>query len=193
MFMQQLRKATVPVLALFMAPAFGAETYAIDPSHTYPSFEFPHMGISVWRGKFDRTRGSVTLDRAAGTGTVDIVVDTASVNFGLDAMDKHARSEDWFNVAEYPEATYRGTIVFEGDKPAAVNGEFTFRGVTQPLTLAINSFNCIPHPVFRKEVCGADAGGELDWSTFGMKHSEYGKGGAGRLTLRIQVEALKQD
>ena len=179
-------------LALLALPARAVD-YAVDPYHTYPSFEFPHMGISMWRGKFDRTSGSITLDREAQTGGVDIVVDTASVNFGLDAMDKEARSGNWFDVQEYPTANYEGTITFTDGKPAAVDGEFTFRGVTQPLRLVINSFRCIEHPVFKKEVCGADASGELNWSTFGMAMSEYGKGDAGKVTLRIQVEAFRQE
>ena len=54
--------------------------YDMDPAHTYPSFEADHMGgVSVWRGKFNRTRGTLTLDRAAQTGTVDVSVDVGSV------------------------------------------------------------------------------------------------------------------
>ena len=185
-------RIVIAAFALTFLPAQAAE-YVIDPQHTYPSFEFPHMGISMWRGKFDRTRGSVALDRETGTGAVDIVVDTASVNFGLAAMDESARSDKWFDVKQYPNATYKGAIVFADGVPVAVDGQFTFRGVTQPLRLAINTFKCIEHPVFKREVCGADASGELNWSTFGMAMSEYGKGDAGRVTLRIQVEAFRQE
>lgn len=184
----------ITLFAVATPPAEAASvTYAIDPEHTYPSFEFPHMGISLWRGKFDRTRGSITLDREAKTGSVDIVVDTTSVNFGHDMMDKHAQSQDWFDVAKYPEATYTGTITFKEAEPAVIDGEFVFRGVKKPLKLKINSFHCIEHPVFKKEVCGADAIGELNWSEFGMKHSAYGQGEAGRVTLRIQVEAFRKE
>ncbi|MFX6230718.1 YceI family protein, partial [Acinetobacter baumannii] len=63
--------------------ANAADTYSIDPSPTYPSFEADHMGVSIWRGKFDKTSGTVTLDRAAKTGTVDITIDTASIDFGM--------------------------------------------------------------------------------------------------------------
>src|SRR5437868_4434366 len=91
------------LLASTAAPALAAsDKYMIDPTHTYPSLEFPHMGISVWRGKFDKTRGNITIDRAAKTGTVDVVVEVASINFGLGAMDDKARSEDFFNVAKFP-------------------------------------------------------------------------------------------
>jgi len=176
-----------------ITPVFAAvETYEIEPMHTYPSIEFSHMGISIWRGKFDQTRGSITLDRAAKTGTVDIVVDTTSINFGLDAMNDKARSDDFFNVAKFPTATYKGTVKFDGDKPKTVEGNITLLGVTRPVTLGINLFNCIPHPMLKTQVCGADAEGELNWSEFGMKMSQYGQGDAGKVHLRIQVEALKK-
>jgi polyisoprenoid-binding protein YceI len=182
------------VLAGATAPALAApDIYRIDPMHTYPSFEFSHMGISVWRGKFDKTRGRIVLDRAAKTGTVDVVVDINSINFGLAAMDEKARSDDFFNVAKYPAATYHGMVIFTGDKPSAVEGAVTIMGVTRPANLTINLFNCIPHPMLKKQVCGADAEGELNWSQYGMKMGKYGEGDAGRVHLRIQVEALKQD
>lgn len=176
-----------------VAAQAAAEHYEVDPMHTFPSLEFSHMGISVWRGKFDRSSGTVAINRMAQTGSVDIVVDTASINFGLKEMDEHARSPDWFDVDKYPTATYAGTLQFSGGQPVAVDGKLSFRGQTRPLKLSLNSFKCIPHPIYKKEVCGADAQGELNWSEWGMTHSEYGKGEAGRLVLRIQVEAQKKD
>jgi len=181
--------ATTAAPAVIAAPAH----YEVDPQHTFPSFEFSHMGISVWRGRFDRSRGTVAFDRKTGTGSVDITVDTASISFGLDEMDEHARSPEWFDVAKYPTATYKGKLRAEGGVPKAVDGEFTFRGQTKPLTLAIRQFKCIPHPMLRREVCGADAEGELNWGEWGMSKSEYGKGEAGRVKLRIQVEAIQRE
>jgi len=188
-------KLTLAALVAAMAgPAFAAaDKYEIEPNHTYPSIEFSHMGISVWRGKFDRTSGRITIDRATGTGTADIVIDTASINFGLNKMDEAARSEDWFNVAKFPTATYKGTLTFVGDVPRTVEGQLTLLGVTRPVKLTINSFKCVPHPMFKKEVCGADVEGDLNWSEYGMRMSKYGEGDAGRVHLRIQVEAVKQN
>ena len=168
-------------------------TYELDPTHTFPSIEFAHMDISVWRGKFDRSRGRVVLDRDARSGKVEVEVDTASINFGLDVMDETARSEAWFDVERYPTATYSGTMRFDGDAPVAVDGQFMFRGKTLPLSLRFNSFKCIEHPYYKKEVCGADAHGELNWGVYGMQYSEFGQGDAGRVTLRVQVEGLRKD
>jgi len=186
------------LLALTLAaaltqPAFAAvEKYTIDPTHTYPSLEFSHMGVSVWRGKFDKTKGVITLDRAAKTGTVDVTVDVGSINFGLGAMDEKARSDDFFNVAKYPTATYRGTIQFDGDKPKTVDGQVTIMGVTKPAKLTVNLFNCIEHPMLKKQVCGADAETTLNWSEYGMKMSQYGQGDMGKVLVRIQVEGIKE-
>ena len=175
-------------------PALAAlERYEVDPNHTYPSIEFPHMGISFWRGKFNKTSGAITIDRAAGTGEVEIVVDTSTINFGLAAMDEKARSEDFFDVARFPTAVYRGTLDLVEGKPRTVDGRVTIHGVTRPLKLDVKLFNCIVHPMHQKEVCGADAEGELNWSDFGMKMSRFGEGNAGKVLLRIQVEALKRD
>jgi polyisoprenoid-binding protein YceI len=185
--------AIVAALAGLAGPTFATSgTYTIDPTHTFPSLEFSHMNLSIWRGKFDRTSGTVVIDSAKRTGAVDIVVDAASINFGLKEMDEKARSEDFFDVAKYPKATYKGTLKFAGDVPVSVEGEITLLAVTKPLKLTINSFNCIEHPVLKQEVCGADVEGELNWSEYGMKWSKYGEGDAGKVKLRIQVEGIKQ-
>ena len=181
----------VLALATVSLPAAAAPaTYAIDVDHTYPSIEFSHMGISVWRGKFDKTSGTVTLDKAGKAGTVDITVDTSSIDFGHAKMHEHATGPDWFNVARFPTATYKGTLKFKGDAPDSVDGQLTLMGVTKPVTLKINSFKCIDHPFYKKEDCGADAEGDLDRADFGM--SKYAENGMGHIHLRIQVEALKQ-
>lgn len=169
-----------------------AQTYNIEPNHTYPSFEADHMGISLWRGKFKKTGGVVKLDRAAKTGTMDITIDANSLDFGHDKMNEHAKGKDMFNVAQFPTITYKGkSIKFEGDKPVAVEGDLTLLGVTKPVTLAINKFKCIEHPMFKKEVCGADASAEFKRTDFGLSYGTPRF--APEVKLAIQVEALKAD
>ncbi|MGQ0528974.1 MAG: YceI family protein [Panacagrimonas sp.] len=178
--------------ALVAVPAFAAPvTYTIEPGHTYPSFKAQHMGISFWRGKFNKTSGTVVLDREAKTGTVDITIDAASVDFGHDKMNEHAINEDLFNAAKYPTITYKGTIKFEDGEPDEVDGQLTMLGVTKPVKLDIDSFKCIQHPFFKKEVCGADAEGEFNRWDFGMKYGAPTLD-AGKAKVEIQIEALKE-
>lgn len=198
MFLSSRTARTLASALLFPLSAAAAHaapaTYLIDPAHTYPSFEADHFGgLSTWRGKFDRTSGKITLDKAAGTGSVDITVDAGSVDFGLDAMNEKARSNELFDVAKYPTAIYRGTLAgFANGAPTRVEGSLTLHGVTRPLALTIKSFKCVPHPLYKRELCGADAYASFKRDEFGMAAGkDYGFNMD--VVLRIQVEALVDD
>src|SRR5690606_12439269 len=187
---------TALAAALAVAGTATAATvrYDIDPGHTFPSFEADHMaGLSVWRGKFNRSSGGITLDRAAGSGTVEVAIDTASIDFGHDALNEHARGADLFDTAKYPQATYTGQLVdFVDGRPTRVAGELTLHGVTRPVELEIRSFKCMPHPMLKRELCGADALATIQRDEFGMSAGkDYGFSMA--VTLRIQVEAIAQE
>jgi len=186
----KLKHLIVALIAAGAGAAFAADTYTIEPNHTYPSFEADHMGISVLRGKFTKTSGNIVLDRAAKTGSVDIAIDASSLDFGHEKLNNHAKGPDMFDVAKFPVATYKGKAIrFEGDKPVAVDGELTLHGVTRPLTLAINKFKCIEHPMLKKEVCGADASAEFKRTDFGIGYGTPRF--APEVKLAIQVEAVK--
>ena len=173
--------------------AFAADTYTLDPMHTFPSFEADHFGgLSIWRGKFTKTTGTVTLDRAAKTGTVDVSVDPASVQTGNPKLDEHLRAAEFFDVEKYPSVTYKGTqIRFDGDKPVEVVGTLTIRGITKPVNLKIDSFKCMQHPVLKREVCGVEASTEFNRADYGMDFgAKYGFSMQTR--LHIQSEGIKQ-
>ena len=186
----------LPLLActLFTAAAHAAPTtYEIDPTHTYPSFEADHMGLSVWRGKLNNNSGSIVYDKATGSGSVDVQMDLASIDFGLAAMNAWARGDKFFNVATNPTAGFKGR--FDGGTggvPARVVGELTLNGRTQPLTLVVNQLKCIPHPMFRRELCGADASGSFNREDFGLSAGKDW-GFKMEVNLRIQVEAIAKE
>jgi polyisoprenoid-binding protein YceI len=187
-----LKHLIIALAAASATSAFAADTYAIETNHTYPSFEADHMGISTWRGKFTRTTGTIVLDRAAKTGSVDINIDANSLDFGHEKMSAHAKGADMFDVAKFPHVTYKSkSIKFNGDTPVAVDGELTLHGVTRPVTLAINKFKCIQHPMLKREICGADASAMFNRSDFGINFG-VPMGFSPEVKLAIQVEAVKQ-
>ncbi|HEY9101083.1 YceI family protein [Chitinimonas sp.] len=179
-------------LTLALATAHAAPVvYEIDPAHTYPSFEADHMGVSVWRGKFNSSKGKVVLDKAAGSGTVDIQIDPASVDFGHEQMNKVAKEAELLDVARFPTARYQGKLAgFVAGAPTRVEGELTLHGMTRPVNLTIASFKCVPHPMLKRELCGADATATFQRDEFGI---EAGKpyGFKMDVNLRIQVEAVQ--
>jgi polyisoprenoid-binding protein YceI len=139
---------TAAALLLAAAAASAAPTvYAIDPTHTFPSFEADHMGISVWRGKMNKNSGKVLYDKATGTGSVEIVTELASIDFGMDALATWARSKDFFDVKKHPRAVVKGQLQSPvNGVPTQLVGELTLHGVTRPLTLTVHALKCVPHP-----------------------------------------------
>src|SRR5579871_1788499 len=120
----------VAMLAVMTGSAWAAPvTYDVDPNHTYPSFEADHMGgLSVWRGKFDKSSGTVVLDKDQGTGTVKITVDTASIDFGHPKLNEHAKSEEMFT---WPSTRPRPT---RGRSPGSRTGRRRASRATSPCT-----------------------------------------------------------
>ncbi|MDR7268279.1 polyisoprenoid-binding protein YceI [Pelomonas saccharophila] len=183
------RLALLPaLLAASMAQAAPA-TYVIDPAHTYPSFEADHMGMSYWRGKLTKNAGTIVYDKATGSGSVDVQMDLASIDFGLDAMNGWAKGEQFFNVAKNPSASFKGRF---DSAPGKLVGELTLNGRTKPVTLTINQVKCMPHPLFKRDWCGADASGSFNREDFGLiAGKDYGF--KMDVNLRIQVEAVVKE
>lgn len=185
------RQSLLIALALASGSALAVPVnYTIDPTHTYPSFEADHMGLSTWRGKMNKNSGVVVLDKEAGSGSVEIAIDLASIDFGLAAMNAWAVGDKFFNVARSPTATYKGKLdKFVDGNPTVVSGELTLNGHTKPVNLAITRFKCMPHPMLKRDVCGADASASFKRDAFGLDAGkDYGFNM--EVVLRIQVEAV---
>lgn len=163
--------------ALPLAAAAAPENYTLDPYHSFPNFVVDHLGFaSIW-GRFNKSAGKFTIDRAAKTGSLELNVETASIDTGdMDkgarprSRDEHLRQADFFNSAEFPRITYRSTgVKFNGDNVAEVDGQLTLLGVTKPLNLKLERWKCGAHPFSKKEMCGGYASGTVKRSDFGMK------------------------
>ena len=168
-------------------------TYNLDPTHTYPSFEADHFGMSKWRGKILKNSGKVVLDQEAKTGTIDVTMDMETIDFGMKKMNQHATSAEMFNTEKFPTAVYTGKFTkFEGDRPTEAQGTLTMHGVTKPVTLAINEFKCAVHPMLKREWCGADVSATINRADFGV---DYGikMGFKPEVKLAIQAEGVKAD
>ncbi len=185
------------LIALTIAAALSSaayavpETYVIDTNHTKPRFEYSHFGYSNQVSRFDTTSGTITIDRAAKTGVVDVVIDARSVNTGSTLFNGHIQAEDFFDTAKYPNITFKSNKMnFEGDKLASVEGNLTIKGVTKPVILVVTSMLCMPHPMLKKDACGANAIAVVKRSDFNM--AKYVPYVSDEVVLTIPVESVKQ-
>ena len=141
----------------------------------------------------DKSSGTATFDENAGSGVVDILVDLKSVDFGLKSLNEFMVGPDFFDVARFPDSHYHGTLAgFVNGVPTRIEGVLTLHGVTKPLTLTVKSFKCIPHPMLKRRLCGADALATFQRDEFGLDAGKS-SGFSMEVTLRIQAEAPKND
>ncbi|MBI5786617.1 MAG: YceI family protein [Rhodocyclales bacterium] len=182
--------SVVSCLALPLAAQAAPEAFSIDPNHTFPSFSYSHLGYSTQTSRFDRTSGKIVLDRAAKTGSADIQIDMKSVSTGSTLFNEHIQGEDYFNTAKHPFATFKSTnAYFEGDKPVALDGELTIKGVTRPVRLKVTSFRQMGHPMLKKDAIGANAVTVVKRSDFDMAKNTPFVGD--EVTISIAIEAVK--
>ena len=190
--MKATRLIALAAVASLSAGVAHAADYAIDPTHTFVTFEIDHFGTTTNRGRFDKKEGTVQFDRAAKTGKVDISIDVASVNTGTAAFDKHLQSADLLDAAKHPKARFvSDKFAFNGDKVSEVSGQFTLLGKTVPVTLKANKFNCYDNPMLKREVCGGDFEAVVDRTVYGMDYA-IAFGVPKEVRLVIQVEAVRQ-
>lgn len=191
--LKQRTLTLVTAAAALAIPALAsADSYELDPGHTYPSFSVSHLGFSTMQGRFNTSEGSFDYDPAAGKASVDVVIDAASIDTGHDKRDEHLRGEDFFNVGEHPQIMFKSTEAqFDGETLKAVIGDLTMHGVTKPVTLNIDSINCGEHPMNGKQTCGFDATTSIVRSEWNMT---YGVPAIGEeITLTIAAEGVVKE
>ena len=177
------------ILALSIGTTHAA-SYKIDPTHTFPNFTISHLGFSTQHGWFGKTMGTLEMDLNKKTGSVDITIDAASINTGFKKRDDHLRSPDFFNVAEFPEITFKSTKVkFNGKTKAKIDGKLTIMGTTKMVTLDVDRISCGPHPFTKKvnEVCGFNATTMIKRSDFGIKYGLPAIGDDVMITLQAEA------
>ena len=188
-----MKRITLLILiAAFSTTALAAqETYTIDGTHTLPRFSYSHFGYSTQLSRFDKTSGKIVLDRQAKTGSVEVTIDTTSVNTGYPLFNEHIQGEDFLHTAKYPKATFiSNKLTFEGENLVAVDGTLTLKGISKPVTLTVTSFQCMPHPMLKKDACGANATTVVKRTDFNM--GKYAPHVGDDVTLTIPVEAVKE-
>ena len=185
------------VLLSFVALAVAGKAdaapmaYRLDPEATFAWFELLHFGTSTVRGRFGPLSGYVRMDPEAGSGEIGIEIATASVDTGMPVFDARIRKPDLLASDANPTAWFVARKWhFENGQPVEVRGEFTLRGVGQPLSLIADRFACHIDEQRQREVCGGDFHAEFNRSEFGMTFGLPFV--ADKVRLVVQVEGVRE-
>lgn len=171
-----------------------AGTWTIDPVHSTVGFSVRHLMVSKVRGTFDTFEGAITVAED-GTPSVTAQIAVDSVNTRNEQRDGHLKSADFFDTARHPTATFTSTGVRSDGDTYFVDGDFTLKGVTKPITLQVE-FHGVNPGMGHGEVAGFDASVVLNRKDFGididMPLETGGTVVGDKVTVTLEIEAVKQ-
>lgn len=171
-------------------------SWSIDSAHSHIGFSVKHMMVSTVRGKFKEYSGTFNLDAKDFTkSTFAGEISVASIDTGNADRDNHLRAGDFFDAENHPKIAFKSTgIEAKGGSEFTVHGDLTIRGVTKPVTLAVEFHGTGKNP-WGKTVAGLEIKGTIDRKDYGMAFNAALETGGlllgEKVKLELEVEATE--
>ncbi|SCF24642.1 Polyisoprenoid-binding protein YceI [Micromonospora viridifaciens] len=168
-------------------PGYTVGTWSINAAHSYVGFVVRHLMVSKVRGRFTQVSGEIITAEDPRLSSVSASIDLASIDTGNEARDEHVRSADFLDVASHPVMSFVSTAVREVDGEFFLDGALTIRGVTRPVTLAVD----VPAFVTTNQgarKAGFSATAEINRSDFGVSYNGPVPGGGMAISEKVQIE-----
>jgi polyisoprenoid-binding protein YceI len=184
---KRLVLASLLALATFSAQA--TESYTIDPTHTQVEFTYSHFGFSNITGRFDTVESEFLFDPQDPTqSSVKVTIPMASLSTGVEKLDTHLLSADFFDAEKYPTATFTSTgVTAAGEGQLKVAGDLSIHGVTRPVVLDVTINKIGEHPMAKTPAAGFDARTTIKRSDFGV--GNYAPAVSDEVLIEITVES----
>jgi polyisoprenoid-binding protein YceI len=184
---KRLVLASLLALATFSAQA--ADSYTIDPTHTQVEFTYSHFGFSNITGRFDTVESEFLFDPQDPTqSSVKVTIPMASLSTGVEKLDTHLLSADFFDAEKYPTATFTSTgVTAAGEGRLQVAGDLSIHGVTRPVVLDVTINKIGEHPMAKTPAAGFDARTTIKRSDFGV--GNYAPAVSDEVLIEITVES----
>ena len=182
--------ALAAALSVFTAGAIAAPvTYTMDPDHTTVAAKWNHFGFSNPVILFGDIDGTIVYDADnVSASSVQVTLPLSGVESNVQAFNDHLLSDDFFDAAQFPDATFRSTSVeADGDDELKITGELTIKGITKVVVLEADINLVGEHPMTGKQTAGFDAELTIKRSDFDL--GLYAPNVADEIELHITTEA----
>ncbi len=176
--------------ATFLSSSAYASEWELDASHTTTSFAVRHMMVSTTKGAFDKVTGTANIDdKDFAKSQFSVIIDVNSINTRNAQRDGHLRSAEFFDVAKFPNLTFKSTkIVATGGGKFDVTGDLTLHGVTKPVTLSVDSVTPATKTPFGTTVRGLQATGKINRKEFGLTWNKALEAGGVAVSEDVKLE-----
>jgi polyisoprenoid-binding protein YceI len=188
-----MKRLLLASAALVLSASFASaqtSTWNIDPAHSQSNFEIRHLGVSNVRGSISGIVGKVEWDeKNPANSKVVADLDMNTINTTAEARDKHLKSPDFFNVAQYPKMHFESTRVTGAVGHLTVEGNLTMAGVTKPVVLNVDG-PVPPQTMKGKLVSGFSASTTIKRADFnlGPKYAPPALGDEVKITIDVEMD-----
>jgi len=168
-----------------------AQSFQVDPVHSYVIFRVKHMNAAYSYGRFNQFSGSFVIDeKNLARSSVQFEIDATSVDTNNQKRDDHLRSPDFFNARQFPKISFKSTSVRKiNNTTAEIKGNLTMRGVTKPIAATV-VFTGRSKNQQGKTVVGFETTFTLKRNDFGISFAQNALGNEVRVT--VSVEGVQQ-
>jgi len=191
-----MKRLPVLLLALAISAPFASaqtSTWVPDKAHSSVDFSILHLSISKVRGRFGNISGSVVWNEPDITkSTVNVTIDTTTVDTGVSQRDNDLKSANYFDVAQFPTATFVSTSVARNGKNLTVNGNLTLHGVTKPVVLQVEGPVGPIQAMGNKTHAGFSATTTISRTAFGIAAKTPAAMVGDEASLNIDLDLVKQ-
>lgn len=181
----------LPLLALLLSSlaAVAADEYNIDPVHSNATFSVKHLLVSTVRGRFTQVNGAILIDDADMTkSSVNAIISTPSITTDNETRDKHLKSADFFDVAKYPEITFKSTKIEKTADGYAATGLLTIKDVSKEVRLP---FTLAKGEARGKAILGIETATQIDRLDYHVNYDSTGTTVGKEVKIEINLEAGK--
>src|ERR1044072_2030236 len=174
----------------------ATETYTFDPAHSTIGFSVRHLVINNVPGRFKEYKGTMQYDTPdLAKSSVEFTAQVTSIDTGIQPRDNHLRSADFFDVAKFPDMTFKSTKIERKGKDAFVaHGTFTLKGISKEITIPFNLYGPIKDPWGKMRI-GVDAGLTINRQDYGLTYNQALEGGglvvSNEVKIQLNIEAVK--
>lgn len=189
------RLAVSSVILLLTGPLMQAQTssWVPDKAHSEVDFTILHMSLSHVHGRFGNISGTINWNEADITkSAVNVTIDVSTVDTGVSARDADLKSPNYFDVAQFPTATYISTGVEKTGDGLVVHGNLTLHGVTKPVTLTVEGPSGPVPGMDHKPHAGFSATATVKRSDFDLAPKMPVAMLGDEVKLNIELDAAKQ-
>jgi polyisoprenoid-binding protein YceI len=182
-----MKKINLLAMALlFSATLFAQTKWTVDKNHAKIGFTVTHMMLSEVDGNFKKFDATVTSSKPDFSDAVfELTIDAASISTDNDNRDNDLKGEHYFDVAKYPQITFKSTSISKvDDKKYKVTGDLTMHGITKPITLDLTLNGTGTSMMTHKPNAGFKVTGEINRTDFGV-----GTAPAAMVSTKIELRA----